>query len=90
MYVCRYAGSESHMIELLESVCDKMKDYATTSDPNTGVKGYTRINTRPGESLTISNVNLSSGGTEELTNAVCHTHTHTHYTILYIFYCVVS
>ena len=60
------------MIELMETVCDKMRDYGTTTDPETGRKGYTRINTRPGESLTISNVNLSSGGSEELTNAVCH------------------
>ena len=66
----RYAGSEAHMIELLEVVCDKMRDYGTTTDPQTGRKGYTRINTRPGETLTISNVNLSSGGSEELANAV--------------------
>ena len=62
------------MIELLEGVCDKMRDYGTTTDPQTGRKGYTRINTRPGETLTISNVNLSSGGSEELTNAVSHIH----------------
>lgn len=58
------------MIELIETVCEKMSDYGTTTDPQTGRKGYTRINTRPGESLTITNVNLSSGGAEELTNAV--------------------
>ena len=68
----RYAGSETHMTELLENVCEKMRDYGTTTDPATGRRGYTRINTRPGESLTISNVNLSSGGSEELTNAVSH------------------
>lgn len=68
--MCRYAGSEAHMIELIETVCEKMSDYGTTTDPQTGRKGYTRINTRPGESLTITNVNLSSGGAEELTNAV--------------------
>ena len=60
------------MTELLESVCEKMRDYGTTTDPGSGRRGYTRINTRPGESLTISNVNLSSGGSEELTNAVSH------------------
>ena len=58
------------MTELLETVCEKMRDYGTTTDPATGHRGYTRINTRPGESLTITNVNLSSGGSEELTNAV--------------------
>ena len=69
----RYAGSEAHMVELLETVCGKMRDYGTTTDPASGRRGYIRINTRPGESLTITNVNLSSGGTEELTNAVGHT-----------------
>ena len=62
------------MIELLEKVCDNMRDYGTTTDPATGRRGYTRINTRPGESLTITNVNLSSGGSEELTNAVSPNH----------------
>ena len=66
----RYAGSEAHMLELMETVCDAMKEYGTTVDPETGRKGYTRLNTRPGETLTLSNVNLSSGGTEELTSAV--------------------
>lgn len=66
----KYAGSEAHLAELLEKVCDLMQNYGQTSDPKTGKKGYMRINSRAGESITISNVNFSSGGTAELKSAV--------------------
>ena len=58
------------MSELLEDVCHLMQNYGATSDPKTGKKGYLRINSREGETITISDVNLSSGGTAELTTAV--------------------
>ena len=66
----RYAGSEAHLIELLEKVCDLMQNYGETSNPDTGKKGYMRINSRDGEAITISNVNFSAGGSQDLTNAV--------------------
>ena len=66
----RFAGSEAHLIELLEGVCDLMQNYGETSDPKTGKKGYMRINSRDGETITISNVNFSAGGSQELKNAV--------------------
>ena len=66
----RFAGSEAHLIELMEKVCDLMQNYGETSDPKTGKKGYMRINSRDGETITISNVNFSAGGSQELTNAV--------------------
>ena len=66
----RYAGSEVHLTELLEGVCDLMQNYGESTDPKTGEKGYLRINSRPGETITISNVNFSSGGTKELSDAV--------------------
>lgn len=66
----RYAGSETHMTELLEGVCDLMQNYGETTDPKTGEKGYLRINSRAGETITISNVNFSSGGAKELSDAV--------------------
>ena len=47
-----------------------MQNYGETSDPKTGKKGYMRINSRAGETITISNVNFSSGGTAELKAAV--------------------
>ena len=30
----KYAGSEAHVIELLEKVCDNANDYATSTDDN--------------------------------------------------------
>ena len=66
----KYAGSEAHVSELLEKVCDLMQNYGETSDPKTGKKGYMRINSRAGETITISNVNFSSGGTQQLRAAV--------------------
>lgn len=66
----KYAGSETHISELLEKVCEQMQNYGETSDPKTGKKGYMRINSRAGETITISNVNFSSGGTQQLRAAV--------------------
>lgn len=65
----RYAGSETHLTELLEEVCALMQNYGTTTDTSTGARGFLRINSRAGETISISNVNLSSGGTKELTDA---------------------
>ena len=47
-----------------------MQNYGETTDPKTGKKGYMRINSRDGETITISNVNFSAGGSQELSNAV--------------------
>ena len=69
---CRYAGSEAHLAELMENVCGLMQNYGETTDPKTGEKGFMRINSRAGETITISNVNFSSGGTQELKSAVSH------------------
>ena len=54
----------------MDNVCGLMQNYGTTTDPKTGERGFMRINSRAGESITISNVNFSSGGTEELKSAV--------------------
>ena len=66
----KYAGSEMHILQLLEDVCGLMQNYGETTDPKTGKKGYMRINSRDGETITISNVNFSSGGTQQLRSAV--------------------
>ena len=68
----RYAGSEAHLAELMDKVYDLMQNYGTTTDPKTGERGFMRINSRAGETITISNVNFSSGGTQELKAAVRH------------------
>ena len=41
-----------------------------STDTKTGAKSYIRINSRAGESITLSNVNFSSDGARELSNAV--------------------
>ena len=66
----RYAGSETHLTELLEGVCGQLSSYGLSMDPSTGEERYVRMNTRPGETLTLTSVNLSSGGAGELSAAV--------------------
>eukprot|EP00731_Ephydatia_muelleri_P014153 Em0007g1463a len=68
----RYAGSEAHLTELMEGVCDLMSNYGVSTDTKTGTKSYIRINSRAGESITLSNVNFSSDGSRELKNACTH------------------
>ncbi len=34
----KYAGSEMHISELLEKVCELMQNYGETSDPKSGKK----------------------------------------------------
>lgn len=65
----RYAGSEVHLTELLETVCDLMQNYGVSTD-SAGRKSYMRINSRDGETITISNMSFSSDGSRDLTSAV--------------------
>ena len=66
----KYAGSEAHLTELMEKVCDLMSNYGVSTDTKTGAKSYIRINSRAGETITLSNVNFSSDGSRELSHAV--------------------
>lgn len=66
----KYAGSEAHLTELLEKVCDNANDYATSTDDD-GRKSYVRLNARDGESISISNAAIGADTTESLKNA-CH------------------
>lgn len=45
-----YARSEAHLTELLEEVCDRMKEYGEQIDPSTHRKNYVRVVSRNGES----------------------------------------
>ncbi|XP_005397365.1 PREDICTED: protein canopy homolog 2 isoform X2 [Chinchilla lanigera] len=45
-----YARSEAHLTELLEEVCDRMKEYGEQIDPSTHRKNYVRVVSRSGES----------------------------------------
>eukprot|EP00731_Ephydatia_muelleri_P014137 Em0007g1447a len=56
----------------MEGVCDLMSNYGVSTDTKTGTKSYIRINSRAGESITLSNVNFSSDGSRELKNACTH------------------
>ncbi|KAK7801248.1 hypothetical protein U0070_025737 [Myodes glareolus] len=38
-----YARSEAHLTELLEEVCDRMKEYGEQIDPSTHRKNYVRV-----------------------------------------------
>lgn len=44
-----YARSEAHLTELLEEVCDRMKEYGEQIDPSTHRKNYVRVVSRNGE-----------------------------------------
>ncbi|XP_070536876.1 protein canopy homolog 2-like [Ptychodera flava] len=57
-----YATSETHLMELLETICDKMNDYAERKDPETQKKTYIRFNNREGESepKELTNVSISA------------------------------
>ncbi|XP_022090901.1 protein canopy homolog 2-like [Acanthaster planci] len=55
-----YAGSEVHLMELLDDVCSKMRDYAESKDPETNVKKYVRFNARKeGDPVELKNVSIN-------------------------------
>ncbi|XP_063300810.1 protein canopy homolog 2 [Pelobates fuscus] len=55
-----YARSEVHLMELLERVCEKMRDYGEKTDSNTQRKTYVRVLSRDGKTMDASNTNLDS------------------------------
>ncbi|XP_062519900.1 protein canopy homolog 2-like [Corticium candelabrum] len=65
-YQVPYAGSESHMTEVLEGICTKMNTYALSTDPDSGKKSYVRTSSRRGEAVTLSNISMSGEVSERL------------------------
>ncbi|XP_065839094.1 protein canopy homolog 2-like [Oscarella lobularis] len=65
-YEVPYAGSETHLTELLEEVCEKMTSYALSTDQTTGRKSYVRTSSRRGEPVTLSNISMSGETAEKL------------------------
>lgn len=65
----QYARSETHLIEQLDSMCEKMNSYAESTDPKTGKKTYIRTNSRSGEAVTLSNVAISGDISQKLKHA---------------------
>ncbi|XP_068123748.1 protein canopy homolog 2 isoform X2 [Hyperolius riggenbachi] len=53
-----YVRSETHLIELLERVCERMKDYGEKTDPTTHRKIYVRVLSRDGKTMDASATNL--------------------------------
>uniref|UniRef100_A0A2K6SWA9 Canopy FGF signaling regulator 2 n=1 Tax=Saimiri boliviensis boliviensis TaxID=39432 RepID=A0A2K6SWA9_SAIBB len=57
-----YARSEAHLTELLEEICDRMKEYGEQIDPSTHRKNYVRVVSRNGESseLDLQGIRIDS------------------------------
>ena len=51
-------------------MCEKMNNYAESSDPATGKKSYIRTSSRNGEAVTLSNVAISGDIAKKLKHAV--------------------
>ncbi|XP_028303009.1 protein canopy homolog 2 [Gouania willdenowi] len=60
------ARSEGNLLELMESVCERMADYGEHTDSSTNRKSYLRIKSRNGESMDLSQAALDSRITSSL------------------------
>ncbi|XP_043939651.1 protein canopy homolog 2 isoform X1 [Protopterus annectens] len=66
-----YARSESHLTELLEKICEKMKEYGEKIDSHTHRKTYVRVLTRDGTKMDLSETKFNEDVTAELKFAIC-------------------
>lgn len=64
------ARSEGNLLDLMENVCERMKDYGERVDPSTSRKTYERIVSRDGEAMDLSEAKLDSRVTSSLKFAV--------------------
>lgn len=53
-----YARSEAHLTELLERVCEKMKEYGEKVDPATHRKSYERIVSHDGTKMDLNGLKI--------------------------------
>ena len=51
-------------------MCEKMNNYAESTDPKTGKKSYIRTSSRSGEAVTLSNIAISGDIAQKLKYAV--------------------
>ncbi|KAG7477350.1 hypothetical protein MATL_G00068640 [Megalops atlanticus] len=58
--------SEGHLLELMEEVCEKMKDYGERTDPSSNRKIYVRVTSRDGKVMDLSETTLDSRVTSSL------------------------
>ncbi|XP_068576647.1 protein canopy homolog 2 [Cebidichthys violaceus] len=54
------ARSEGNLLELMETVCERMGDYGEHTDSSTTRKSYIRIKSRSGEAMDLSEATLDS------------------------------
>ncbi|XP_040014900.1 protein canopy homolog 2 [Xiphias gladius] len=60
------ARSEGNLLELMESVCERMEDYGEHTDSSTNRKSYVRVKSRSGEAMDLSEATLDSRVTSSL------------------------
>lgn len=65
-----YARSEAHLTELLERVCEKMKEYGEKTDPITQRKAYVRVLSHDGTKMDLSEVKIDGDVVSSLKFAV--------------------
>lgn len=65
-----FSRSESHLLELMEEVCEKMNDYGERVDPATNRKTYVRHTSRDGTAMDLSDVAFDSRVSSSLKFAV--------------------
>lgn len=66
-----FAGSEVHLLDEMESVCGKLKDYAERVDPETKIKTFVRFNARNDkDTLELTHVSINAGISKALEVAV--------------------
>jgi len=63
-----YARSETHLTEITEELCERMNQYALSTDKNTGEVKYVLTKSRDGNPVTLENVSMSSQTADELRN----------------------
>ncbi|XP_043388525.1 protein canopy homolog 2 isoform X2 [Chelonia mydas] len=61
-----YARSEAHLTELLERVCEKMKEYGEKVDPATHRKSYVRVISHDGTKMDLSETKMDGDVTSRL------------------------
>ncbi|KAJ8412223.1 hypothetical protein AAFF_G00144900 [Aldrovandia affinis] len=60
------ARSEGHLLEVMEEICEKMKDYGERIDPSSNRKTYVRVTSRDGKAMDLSETTLDSQVTASL------------------------
>ena len=66
----KYAGSEMHLMEVLDEVCDDMNEYAENRSQEPNARKYIRYKDRMMEPIELKDVNISQGVQKSLELAV--------------------